>query len=88
MNVMIDFLIAFDKWVNTRMGYQDFFITLIIILIASIYYKFKKFKNQYSPEGWKIVKKNGRRSVFWYDEDGNITYKKPKKPGKPPIKRY
>ncbi len=63
-------------------------IAFIVICIWAIVHKYRKFKNQYSDEAWKIVKKNGRKSIFWYDEYGNKTYKKPDKSNPPgPHKR-
>ena len=49
-------------------------ITILILVLRHIH-----IRNQYSDDAWKIVKKNGRKSIFWYDEYGNKTYKKPKK---------
>ena len=64
-------------------------IAVIIIVILILILRHIHIRNQYSDEAWKIVKKNGRKSIFWYDENGNETYKRPKKnPNRPkPLKR-
>lgn len=69
-------------YIINNIGYKKI-ILIIALVLAFIAYKKIKFRNQYSDEAWKIVKKNGRKSIFWYDEYGNETYKKPKKSNPP-----
>ncbi len=74
---MIQIMNNINQYIINYIGYKNIgFIILIIIILLWI--KFIRFRNQYSDEAWKIIKKNGRKSVFWYDENGNKTYKKPK----------
>ena len=54
-------------------------IAIVLIIILIIILRYVHIRNQYSDEAWKIRKKNGKKSIFWYDEYGNKTYKKPKK---------
>lgn len=53
-------------------------IAIGIIAILSLLLRYIHIRKQYSSEAWKIVKKNGRKSIFWYDQYGNKTYKKPR----------
>ncbi len=55
-------------------------IGLLLVIGVIIMLRHMHIRNQYSKEAWKIVKKNGRKAIFWYDEYGNKTYKKPKAP--------
>lgn len=55
-------------------------IGLLLVIGVIIMLRHMHIRNQYSEEAWKIVKKNGRKAIFWYDEYGNKTYKKPKAP--------
>lgn len=55
-------------------------IGILLVIGVIIMLRHMHIRNQYSKEAWKIVKKNGRKSIFWYDEYGNETYKKPKAP--------
>lgn len=52
-------------------------IGITIIIILCLLLRYIHIRKQYSNEAWKIVKKNGRKSIFWYDQYGNKTYKKP-----------
>lgn len=58
-------------------------VFIIFIILILIWLHHIKIRKQYSNEGWKIKKKNGRKSVFWYDENGNIVYRKPKRSNPP-----
>ena len=70
----------FDWLINLAITHpvETIIVSIILIIILLIVFRHFHIKNKYSPEAWKIVKKNGRKSIFWYDEDGNETYKKPK----------
>lgn len=57
-------------------------IGILLVIGVIIMLRHMHIRNQYSDEAWKIVKKNGRKAIFWYDEYGNKTYKKPKAPRK------
>ena len=80
------FLIKINDYIINNIGYGKLVLAIIIIILL-IYLAWRKFvRDEYSDEAWKIRKKNGRKSIFWYDEYGNEVYRRPKK-SKPPKRR-
>lgn len=70
-------------WIFIKSDTRNIIMTIIGLLLVIgviIMLRHMHIRNQYSDEAWKIVKKNGRKAIFWYDEYGNKTYKKPKAP--------
>ena len=67
-------------------------IAIVLIIVLILLLRHIHIRKQYSKEAWKIVKKNGRKAIFWYDEYGNKTYKKPtnnpNRPNPPKRKHY
>lgn len=69
-------------YIVNHVGYYKIIIIVVALIIFLVIRHFH-IKSQYSKEAWKIVKKNGRKAIFWYDEYGNETYKKPTKSNPP-----
>lgn len=87
MKNLIDLLIKLDATIQSSIGYPAT-IALVIVVILVIYLAWYEIvRKQYSDEAWKIRKKNGKKSIFWYDEYGNKVYRRPNKSNPPNKKR-
>ena len=60
-----------------------FVVFVIVVICLCIWIHHINVRKQYSDEAWKIRKKNGKKSIFWYDQYGNKVYKKPQKSNPP-----
>lgn len=87
MKNLNEFLMKLHEFIQNNLGYPTLCI-IVIICIIIIYLAWYKFvRSQYSDEAWKIRKKNGKKSIFWYDEYGNEVYHRPKKSNPPNRKK-
>lgn len=78
MKNLTDLLINLDEAIRSSIGYPAV-IALVIVAILAIYLAWYEIvRKQYSDEAWKVRKKNGKKSIYWYDEYGNKVYRKPK----------
>lgn len=83
MDEIIKYILQLHNLIQNTIGYGKL-ILLIFIFCILIYLAWYKFvREEYSDEAWKIRKKNGRKSIYWYDEYGNKVYRRPQK-SKPP----
>lgn len=87
MKNLIELLNFLHESVQNTIGYLGLFVLIFaVILMAYIAWNIL-VRSQYSDEAWKIRKKNGRKSIFWYDEYGNKVYHKPDISNPPKKKR-
>lgn len=71
-------ILKIKEYLVTEMNYQITIILAVLLLcILFILLRHIRIRSQYTKETWKIVKKRGRKAIFWYDQYGNKTYKKP-----------
>ena len=79
---MIEDIQKFFYQIHSRIineiGYAKLIVIIVILSVMVLLIRYACIRSQYSDEAWKIIKKNGRKSIFWYDKYGNETYKKPK----------
>lgn len=64
--------------IQATIGYPVLIALIVIAIIIAYAACYAYVRSQYSDEAWKVRKKNGRKSVFWYDEYGNKVYHRPK----------
>ena len=74
MESFIDFLYI----IYNEIGYIGIILS-IIFLICAIFILYEIDRVPLSPEARKIMKKNGRKAIFWKDKNGNISYKRPRR---------
>lgn len=82
MQLIKNSIIDLYNYVIKNVNVFDIVFIIFFILIL-IWLRYINIRRQYSNEGWKIRKKNGKKSIFWYDENGKKVYKKPKKSNPP-----
>lgn len=76
MNIM-DEIVKFLYMVYERIGCDVIIGGGAFTLLCVWVYKMSE-RNQYSDEAWKVVTRSGKKYVFWYDENGNKVYKRPR----------
>lgn len=79
IEIIQNFINQLHHKIINNIGYVKLIIIIVILTALTLLFRYVYIRLQYSEEAWKIVKKNGKKSIFWYDENGNETYKKPKK---------
>lgn len=87
LNKITDLLLQLHHLIQETIGYPALAVLVGICIIVIYLLWYTCIRNQYSDEAWKIRKKNGRKSIFWYDENGREVYHRPKK-SCPPKKKY
>lgn len=87
MKNLNEFFMMLHNLIQDTIGY----LGLIVLIFAGILMAYIAWnllvRSQYSDAAWKIRKKNGKKSIFWYDEYGNKVYHKPKPGNSPKRKR-
>lgn len=78
MNEIKETLLKAHQYIINYIGYKKLVVAIIIVILLIYLIWYKRVRSQYSDIAWKIRKKNGKKSIFWYDENGNEVYKKPK----------
>lgn len=86
MKNMIESLNELNTAIMATIGYTRLAVLTIVLILIGYLVRYAYIRSQYSDEAWKVRKKNGPKSVFWYDEHGNKVYHRPKK-SNPPKKR-
>lgn len=79
IEIIQNFINQLHHKIINNIGYAKLIIIIVILTALLLLFRYAYIRLQYSDEAWKIIKKNGRKSIFWYDENGNETHKKPKK---------
>ncbi len=84
MQTLINFIRQLHQTIQSTIGYPALLVLIVIVVLIIYLLWYTHVRQQYSDEGWKIRKKNGRKAIFWYDEYGNKVYKRPEKSNPPP----
>lgn len=86
MKNLIESLNELNKAIMATIGYPKLIILAFVLILIGCLVRYAYIRSQYSDEAWKIRKKNGPKSIFWYDKNGNKVYHRPKK-SNPPNRR-
>lgn len=83
MKNLTESLNELNKAIIATIGYPKLIVLTLVLTLAGYLVRYAYIRSQYSDEAWIVRKKNGPKSVFWYDEYGNKVYHRPKKSNPP-----
>lgn len=78
MKNLTESLNELNKAIIATIGYQKIIVLTLVLILIGCLVRYAYIRSQYSEEAWKVRKKNGSKSVFWYDKNGNKVYHRPR----------
>ena len=78
MKNLTESLDELNKAIIATIGYPKLIVLALVLMLIGYLLRSAYIRSQYSKEAWIVRKKNGPKSVFWYDKNGNKVYHRPR----------